>query len=61
MGQYFRFSAAWKEPEFSGKLGCLVMVVVTVVMVMRRGERRSGERHDQKHCSNDLLHSLNVA
>jgi hypothetical protein len=38
-----------------------MMVVTMMVMVMRRGERRSGEHHDQKHCSEDLLHSLNLA
>jgi hypothetical protein len=50
--------AAWKIE----KLGCLVVNVMTMVaMVMRSGERRGGTHHNQKHCSKDLLHRLNVA
>ena len=41
----------------------LAMVVMMMVMVVMRGrgERRSGEYHDQKYSSKDLLHGLNVA
>lgn len=38
------------------------MVVVAMMMVMRsRGERRTGEHHDQEHSSKNLLHGLNLA
>jgi hypothetical protein len=38
------------------------MVVVMVVMMMRsRGERRSGENQDQEHSSKNLLHGVNLA
>jgi hypothetical protein len=37
------------------------MMVMAMVMVMGRGERRSGTHQDQKHGSKNLLHSLNVA
>lgn len=57
-GPVVQVCAAWKERE----LGCLVVMVMTmVVMVMRGGERRSSKHHNQKHCSEDLLHRLNVA
>lgn len=37
------------------------MVVMTMVVVMRRGsKRRGGKNQDQKHCSENLLHGLNV-
>lgn len=40
----------------------LAMVVVAMMMVMRsRGERRTGEHHDQEHSSKNLLHGLNLA
>jgi len=35
------------------------MVVMMVMVMMRsRGERRSGEHQDQKHSSKDLLHGV---
>lgn len=38
------------------------MVMVTMMMVMlSRGERRSGNHEDQEHSSKDLLHGVNLA
>lgn len=40
----------------------MVAMMVMMVMVMRgRGERRGGEDHDQKYSSKNLFHGLNVA
>lgn len=63
MGQSFVEQEGSYEPESIGPNLCLAMVVMTmVVVVMRgRGKRRSGEYHDQKNSSKDLLHRLNVA
>lgn len=36
------------------------MVMMMVVMMGRRGERRSGKHQDQKHSSKNLLHGVNV-
>ncbi len=39
----------------------LVMVVMMVMVMIRRGERRGGEHQNQKHSSKDLLHGVNLA
>jgi hypothetical protein len=37
------------------------MVVMVMMMMRGRGERRGGEYQDQEHSSKDLLHGENLA
>lgn len=51
----------WGRTNFGlAELGRVVMVMMVVMVMGRRGERRSGKHQDQKHSSKDLLHGVNV-
>jgi hypothetical protein len=39
----------------------MVVMEMMMVMVMRAGEGRSGEDHNQEHSSKQLFHELNLA
>ena len=50
-----------RDRPWAVELG-LAMVVMMVMVAMRsRGERRSGEYQDQEHSSKNLLHGVNLA
>jgi len=46
---------------FQKCLGLAVVMMTVVVMMRSRGKGRGSEHQDQEHCSEDLLHGVNLA
>ena len=61
MGQSFGLHTRSLRPPWIEVWRTLGLVMVVMVMMRSRGERRGGEHQDQEHGSKDLLHGENLA